>query len=959
MALDHFRNGYRTRPFAQVGPIVDATSVSGVIGQIIEFMKRRESFTAGINETGYFPFSAICRLEMTYDGDPDTYQGTGFYIAPDLILTCGHNLWDSGAKARTLTIEPGRHGSTTLGSFSATRDDMEVHPNYMATEDGAFDMGVIHVTTPPPNGQYFQLINYSPVPETPLAVCGYGFGGAAAADRQHLDIDRIRRLAMNGEVVEYNLQTLGGNSGSPAFVDFSNNRSGGYSPSDLLVMGIHISASDDTHNRAVLLTPEKIDWAEGGGRMSLAQGLSRRTSRPLTRVGPDGLPIVSRPRDVVGGLPLVRRGTSATMSRALSRSWIVVDETATGGMSVAKRTFGHPSFDLSGETTLSVRVPNMPQGGSVHWNIPHDLDKSKIKIKTGTGTSHSARGTSVTLQCYEPGPAAIDVSVKDASGTTVESNKYMVISPQFILVSIDPSTDAFLTSIGLGSRKAAIYAEAKEMMRHLYRNVNIRFVFPGDSLPLHLGLSSSMDYPGGVEVQPYVYYAEIVGREVTDPEQSRIDGVDSPYPAGALGRNHAIGEMDPPLENHALTRILINRFDPAFPDLAALDSAIAAGGIAASDMDMIARAWGRTIGYIAAHETGHFTMGNFVQHSGAGHLMSAGSTDLGRVAGMSRNATSPLLTDNGRASAGGLSGNMLHLFEDQLAVNPPLDASGLQRRGRVGSFSLSTSRPSHGWMNRTVTRPLDLGDSLGGTSVHLPGAEILSGWEAEAFMAGISAALSAAAGPAASGVFLAQFAGLHGILELCDQFNVTVGVGPALSGGLTALSGGGGGSAGFGIVFAPGNRIGFYGSTSEIMGWIWSAGVSAQLTVVSGGPENFGGQSSSIGGSVATVGWFDEGLVDVPIGAHVILNTQGSVIGMTFEVGVSVGIPVASLVEGYVQNIDTTTTLALGTRSRRYGRMMSAPEPTGLTGARQALIEQAIASGATPQQAEAFANRLF
>ena len=953
--LDHFSRP-PSRAFAEVGPIVDATSTTGALTQIIDFLRRRQSFNAGIHETGYFPFSAICRLLMTYEGDPDTYQGTGFYIAPNLILTAGHNLWEAGKKALTVTVEPGRHAGFTFGSFPVARSDYEVHPRYMASEESGFDLGVIHTTTPPPNGQHFQLINYSPVAETPLAVCGYGFSsdGTVRDDRQHLDIDRIRRLADNGEVVEYNLQTLGGNSGSPAFVDFSNNRSGGYSPTDLLVMGVHRAASDTTHNQAVLLTPEKIDWAMGGGRMSVAQSLS---AAPAARMGPGGLPLVKRRGDMVGGLPLARRTTAALSygARAFDRSWIVVDQTDTGGMSVAKRTFGHPTHDLSGETTLSVRVPNMPEGGSVRWNIPDDGDKEKIKIKAGSGTATSATGTSVTLQCFRPGPAAIDCMVKDASGTTVESNKYWIVSPQFIMVSIAPSTDAFLDRVGMAAHKPAIYAEAKAMMRHLYRNVNIRFVFPGDTLPSQLGLASNPTFPGGVEVQPYVYYADIVGEEVTDPEQSRTTGTTTGYPAGLVGRNHAPGEMDPPLDGHALTRILVHRFDPFFPDVAALDTAVAGGSATAADLDAIATMWGRIVGYIAAHETGHFTMGSFIEHdAGNASLMAGGSRDLMRVAGMRRNAASPLLTDSGRGAAGQLSADMLHLFEDQLAVNPPLDAAGIKRRGRVGSFALST--PARGWTNRGGARALDIGDSLGGTTVHLPGATVLSGWEAEAFIAGISYAMATVATPMIPGSTLGQMAAVHTILELCNAYNVSVGIGPSFSGGLTPLSGGGGGSGGFGIVFAPGNRIGFYGATSEIMGWIWSIGATMQFTVIQGGPENFGGNSNSIGGSISTVGWFDEGLVDVPVGGHAIFNPQGQFIGVTFEIGVSVGFPVASLIEGFVQNINTTTTFS---RRPQRARGLSVPAPGGMAEARAAVIAQAVASGATQAQAEAFADTLF
>ena len=49
-------------------------------------------------------------------------------------------------------------------------------------------------------------------------------------------------------------------------------------------------------------------------------------------------------------------------------------------------------------------------------------------------------------------------------------------------------------------------------------------------------------------------------------------------------------------------------------------------------------------------------------------------------------------------------------------------------------------------------------------------------------------------------------------------------------------------------------RAGFYGSYSGIIGWICSAGLAAQITVVRGGPEVFGGESRMVGISVDTIG---------------------------------------------------------------------------------------------------------
>ncbi len=947
MMLNYSRAPYRTRPFGPVEPIIDATDPLGAIGQIFEFLRRRESFRVGVPDTSFFPFSGICKLLMTFPSG--TYGGTGLYIGPDLILTCGHNLFGrtpdgSGTEAATaVTVRVGQQNeSTWISEFTVSPSDWSVHPRWQSSgaTDRNHDLSVIRVNHPPPAGEYFRMINYTPIAETPLAVCGYG-GVDVDSSRQHLDIDRIRRITGDGEIIEYNLQTRRGNSGSPVFVDFTNAIPGGDAPQSIPVMGVHVASGDAQHNRGVLLTPDKIDWAMGGGVMSVSHGLS------MVRGQLGGLPLVGRSRASLGGLPLGSARPSRTApvaqsqswARPLERSWIVVDQS--NGMSVARRTFGHPSHDLSGETDLSVRVPNIPEGGSIRWNIPDETDRGRMLFVAAGGTAQSTGGNSVTLQALAAGPVAVDCMVKDASGTTVESNKYLISVPQFVFVAIHPSTDSFFDSVGMDSRKAAIHAEMRETMLDLYANVNVRFVFPGDTLPVHLGRASNPDFPGGVETLPSVYYSETIGDEaIPDPEASRAHGSAQSYRAGTLGRNHQPGDLDPPFSEHSIARSLAHRFS-LIPEVASLESAATAGTLSAADLDLAALMYGRLLGENAVHEVGHFMAGSFVPHDISGFMEEGGGRSFRERTGMTRNAGSPVLTDHGRASVNRLSSTLLRSFEDFLAVNPPLDAAGLRRRGRVGSFALGRSQ---GWVNRTPVRPLS------GESVHLPGATVLEGWQARAFIIAIETAFRSALATNPALLFMSHFVSVDTILNACDQHNITIGVGPSLGIGVQ-----GGGSGGYGIVFAPGRRIGFYGTYSGILGWIYSASVTVQITVVQGGPENFGGESYLLGASVETVGWFDTGLLGVPVGLHKITNPQGRELGYTFEVGVGAGVPVLSLIEVYGQHAETTTTFGV----RHPGRSFTASPAPGQQEVRQAVLDQAIANGASPEEAQAFVDALF
>jgi hypothetical protein len=612
-------------------------------------------------------------------------------------------------------------------------------------------------------------------------------------------------------------------------------------------------------------------------------------------------------------------------------------------MSVAQRTFGHPSHDLTGKTTLSVRVPNTPSGGAVRWNIPDATDKTRAIFETSGGaTDHSAGGTSVTLRTLAPGPFAVDCMVKDAGGMTVESNKYWLSSPQFVLVAIHPTTDAFFDGIGMRSRTPAIYDEMKAVMRHLYRNVNIRFVFPGDALPAHLGVASNAAFPGGIEALPSVYYAEVIGADtVTDPEASHANGAPTPYGASSHGRNHEPGDLPAPLDRHALARGLIHHFADTRAEIGHVQAEAAASRLSAADMDLAGRMYGRLMGENLAHEIGHYLAGSFVAHTGDGLMRSGGDRTTRERTGMTVQAAAPFIVDHGRGTVNELPADVLRAFEDFLPVNPPIDQAGLAARGRVGSFARAQGRGAGGWINRSYARPLE------GETIHLPGATVLSGWEAEAFIFAIETAFRTVLATNPAFALIAPLVSVDRILDACDAFGITFAVGLSGTGALGAGAGGG-----IGIVFAPGRRIGFYGSGAGVVGSIYSIGGSLQLTLIQGGPELMDGRGYMVGVSVGTIGWFDAGTLDVPVAAHRVYGGDRNPIGYSFEVGVSAGLPVISLIEAYGQASQTATTFA---RGRRLSRGLGAAPG----GAFEAAVNEAVAAGAMRAEAAAFLSPLF
>jgi V8-like Glu-specific endopeptidase len=198
-----------------------------------DWAHRMKAFYDGVPDTTIFPFSAICKLLMTFGGQQ--YQGSGFYIAPDRILTAGHCVKD-GSLASQITVVPAMSSlqspSEPFGRFTISDPASIIpHPNWSGDTSNYqpdHDMGVIKVDPTkqgPPNGQYFGL-NFLPQSYPNVSVCGYPAQLFEATDptpdtnRQHLDTDFIREVSADADmdVVDYNAIMGYGSSGGPVFI---------------------------------------------------------------------------------------------------------------------------------------------------------------------------------------------------------------------------------------------------------------------------------------------------------------------------------------------------------------------------------------------------------------------------------------------------------------------------------------------------------------------------------------------------------------------------------------------------------------------------------------------------------------------------------------------------------------------------------------------------------------------
>ena len=111
---------------------------------------------------------------------------------------------------------------------------------------------------------------------------------------------------------------------------------------------------------------------------------------------------------------------------------------------------------------------------------------------------------------------------------------------------------------------------------------------------------------------------------------------------------------------------------------------------------------------------------------------------------------------------------------------------------------------------------------------------------------------------------------------VANRHNVSIGIGPSASVGFLI-----GGGVGAGIIFAPGDHVGFYGQFDLRGGFIDSASLELQCTIVRGGIESFGGISWALAVEV------DAG---VSVSGQALFDTSLRFQGVTFGLGVGLGV---------------------------------------------------------------------
>jgi len=172
------------------------------------------------------------------------FHSTGFFIAPNVILTAGHNIFSTGwSKVDRIEIRPGRYGDSTsydpivISGEAACQAAIRVHPDYDFGSKNRirYDYGIIIIPEHLirnrrwPTRAAFELdSNYVLREGDSLHVAGFPASGGYNGSLMIYQKDTCGNIRTRS--FEHDFDTHTGNSGSPIWVEVNGRR---------IIVGVH------------------------------------------------------------------------------------------------------------------------------------------------------------------------------------------------------------------------------------------------------------------------------------------------------------------------------------------------------------------------------------------------------------------------------------------------------------------------------------------------------------------------------------------------------------------------------------------------------------------------------------------------------------------------------------------------------------------------------------------------
>ncbi|RMH36547.1 MAG: serine protease [Nitrospirae bacterium] len=200
-----------------------------------------------ITGTTSYPWRAICSLLITAK-DGSRWIGTGWLVGPRTVITAGHVVYihSRGGWVRQIEVIPGRNGSSRpYGSCVSTA--FRSVKGWTKSKKRSHDYGAIILPKSCPFGRrvgYFGYANLNFFSLLGLKVNLSGYPGDKPSGTQWWHARRIKFVT--GRTLVYNIDTAGGQSGSPVWR---------YKNGKRHVVGIHTNGSSAGNSATRITKP--------------------------------------------------------------------------------------------------------------------------------------------------------------------------------------------------------------------------------------------------------------------------------------------------------------------------------------------------------------------------------------------------------------------------------------------------------------------------------------------------------------------------------------------------------------------------------------------------------------------------------------------------------------------------------------------------------------------------------